>query len=348
MNQASDTEKLPHLLGGHRPWWDIGEDRIVMSATGYIPFGCPDWGETKRQRNSLCQFCGLPNSVKIYRDGFYAGEEIPDGDHVRIFRKTLQAMDLQGAFHTLMIFNAGSFTAMPAHVQHSVLHEVAAYESISRIVIESRAPLITAETLTPLAKIVHGMGKQLTVRIGVETKNDHLRLKVLRKGHSRIQLARATALMRELGVTSGGYALLNPAPGLDPVFAVQEAIQTLEWILDQGELGMDEAYLGPTCVSPQTSLAAHWNTGDFAPPSLWAVYDVLVASLDKYPGRIHLLRFKDEPSFIAVPSNHVPRGIPESLKGAEGCDLEFHAMFDRFRDTMDRSVLYKVSCPCRS
>jgi radical SAM enzyme (TIGR01210 family) len=346
MNTAPDP-RIALLQGGSRLWWDIDERRMVPATTVYVPFGCPDWGETKGLRNSLCTFCALPNSVSAYRAAFYGEEGIPDEDHVRLFGQTLRAAP-QADRHTLMIFNAGSFLAMPARVQEEIMHAVVEGVAPKRIVIESRAPLITETALRSLLAILVPCGVKLTIRVGVESKDDHLRLKVLRKGHSRKQLVHASALMRDFGVNSGGYALLNPAPRLDPKWAEQEAIETIKWILDDGGLGMNEAYFGATCVGVTTMLAQSWREGTFVPATLRSVLRVLRSVLPEYADRIHLLPFSDEPEFLAVPSNHVEKGIPQSLAGAMGCDLAFHSMFASYRDTHNHHLLHDIRCSCNA
>lgn len=345
MNAICD-ERIALLQGGRRQWWDVSTQQMVPAATIYIPFGCPDWGETNGARNQLCTFCALPNSVREYRAAFYGGESIPDGDHTSLFAQTLCAVLAEGPVHTLAVFNAGSFLAMPPSVQEAVVREVASSGAVTRLVIEARAPLITRDALAPLAAILDSAGVQLTVRVGVETQDDHLRLKVLKKGHSRGQLNLAAATMRELGVTSGGYVLLAPAPGLKREWAEEEARATIEWVLSPAGLCMDEVYFGATCVGPGTPLSLAWEAGEFAPPSLRSVCRVLGRVLPFHAGKVHLLPFADEPAFLAVPSNHVPQGLPESLEGALGCDRDFHRMFQIYRETMDPRSLADIPCSC--
>jgi hypothetical protein len=43
----------------------------------------------------------------------------------------------------------------------------------------------------------------------------------------------------------------------------------------------------------------------------------------------------------------VSRGISESLEGAEGCDREFHALFEQFRRTRAVNTLVPPECSCR-
>lgn len=350
---TSDDPRISILQGGDRPWWDVKENKIVSATTIYLPQGCPDWGEKNGKRNQLCTFCMLPNAVIEYRNAFYEGQAVPQKDHVDLFQVTLQiAAPIEKNIHTLMIFNAGSFLATIANApetQRAIMQEVAIHPTIKRVVIESRAELITDSAVKRLIDILEPANKQLTIRIGVETQDDHLRIKVLRKGHSRKQLYQAVEVMKKYNVTGGGYALLNPAPNLETQWAMQETKATIDWVLgnDQEQLGMDEVYFCSTNVGPGTPLERFWQKGQFQLASLWMVYKVLIDMAQKYQNRVHLLPFKDEPELLAVPSNHVPEGIAQDLTGATGCDRAFHAMLDRYRETRDPAILVPPVCECR-
>jgi radical SAM enzyme (TIGR01210 family) len=306
----------------------------------------------------MCRFCGLPLAVRLYLDEYWEGRRLTPAEHLGIFQANLEHLaPANGGIHTVMCFNAGSFLAQlanPLPLQKEVARLIAAHPTVQRFVIEARAELITPEALRVLTDILHPAGKKLTVRVGVETQDDALRTKV-GKGHPRPKLFAAAQAMREAGVTSGGYILLNPAPGLDPAWAMAEAAKSLGFVLGAAadQLGMDEAYFGATCVAPsvagqETSLHTEWLAGRFRPAGLWAVWKVSREAVKRYGRRVHLLPMKDEPPLVAVPSNHVPEGIPESLEGAKGCDRAFHAMLECYRATMDPEVLeHPPQCACR-
>ena len=366
----SDDPRIEALQGSIKMWWDQTKQQMVKSATIYLPQGCPDWGEVgpERKRNNLCTFCALPRAVEDYRKAFYEGNIVPQKDHAVLFEAVINSLTkLHQDIHTIMIFNAGSFLATEANSlenQKAIIKMAADVTSVQRIVIESRAGLITVAALQPLMDIVQSVGKHLTVRIGVETKDDFLRMKILRKGHSRKELSKAMLAIKECRVQSGGYVLLKPAPADDlrrvmgekdapeemvSCFAIEEAKNTLDWLLGEGEdcLGMDEAYFCSTNVGRETPLAALWKEGQFQPASLWMVYEVLLHSSQKYSSRVHLLPFKDNPEFLAVPSNHEKAGIREDLSDAKGCDKSFHDMFNHYRETMDCKILKPPVCRCK-
>ncbi len=339
---ARNPELIASLQGGSRNWYDVTRQCMVRATTVFVAYGCPDWGNPGGVRNRACTFCPLPQQAEKIKQTF----SITDDQYAHIFAATLSEAMRYEPYDTLNIFNAGSLPAMwRSNVPlGEMMREVTRYPSLRRVVIESRAPLVTEEAILPIFQPLQAAGIALTVRIGIESQDDNLRLRVLRKGHRREELEAAAACMRKHGIQSGAYVMLNPAPGLDPRWAEDEAMKTFDFVLR--DLRMDEVYFGPTCVGPETRLAEDWRAGRFTPPDLWSVYRLLTRSLAMYGKRVHLLRFTDEPPFIAVPSNHVLQGIPESLDGAQGCDLEFHAMLDAYRETMDPAVLYEIECSC--
>jgi uncharacterized Fe-S cluster-containing MiaB family protein len=127
---------------------------------------------------------------------------------------------------------------------------------------------------------------------------------------------------------------------------VIEAGDTIQWVFDC--LGIDEAYLGALCIAPGSGYESFWRSGTMTPPTLSEVFEVLTASIRRYGKRLHLLPYEDHPEFVAVPSNHIPGGIRQDFLNAEGCDREFHAMLQRFRETLDPGVLVPPECSCRA
>lgn len=341
-------EKLSALRLGERTWYDVASKQWVDAATLGLAQGCPDWGERGGQRNGLCAFCALPSAARMFRDAYYAGRPMTSDEHFGLFAENLARL---GTPHTLGVFNAGSFLAAeanPVELQFRIVRLVAQHPTIQRLVIESRAELVTQEAIDPLVAILAAAGKSLTIRVGVETQDDDLRLKRLRKGHTRAQMIAAVDVIHRARVLPGAYCLLNPAPHLDHQWAVDEAEATLHWCLE--ECGFAEAYFCATCVAPGTPLARSWQSGEFRPATLWEVWEVLRRTVPKYGLRIHLLPFTDEPPLIGIPSNHVETGVGEDLQGARGCDLEWHRFLaDYRRGAVSEEALLSSApaCSCR-
>ncbi|HEX3555944.1 MAG TPA: hypothetical protein VIA62_22230 [Thermoanaerobaculia bacterium] len=337
---SSDLERIHALQGGTRRWYDINEERFVTATTVFIPFGCPDWGAPGGVRKpQLCPFCNLPDAALDFQQEFYGGP-IPLKENARLFRLALQAaLESAPETHTLNIFNGGSFLYMPFELQEQVVRTVREMAGVRRLVIESRANFITPDRVDPFLELLGPVA--LTIRVGVETKEHHLRTKVLPKGQSVEQLVAAGACMQQHGVTSGGYVLLKPAPGYNGHEAVAEAKATVEWVVgrENGGLDMDEAYFCAACVPPKGLLFEAWQAGTFQPATLSMVLEVIRFAAERFGRRVHLLPFTDIPPFVAIPSNQVARAIPEDLTGAPDSDHAFHAVFEKYRQTMDKAVL---------
>jgi uncharacterized Fe-S cluster-containing MiaB family protein len=350
------------LDGGVRRWWDVTENGFVKMYTLYIPEGCRDWNH--------CTFCPIPKAVEDYEQMFYGGQHVSGPEIVSLFNKALaHTVDTHDDIHTLCIFNAGSFLSdisNPPAVREQLIDIVCQVPSLSRLIIETRANYVTEKSMHTLCAKLGQNNIALTVRIGVETQNETLRQKVLKKGQSDKVLRNAVRIIHTYGALVGGYVLLNPAPysnvksmlnvptetSLDDIhmWAEEEAIRSLNFVLGRTthDLGMDEAYFCSTNVGPETALAKAWEKNDFHPASLRSVYRVLCKGIALYGARVHLLPFKDERTFLAVPSNHVPRGIAQDLSNAEGCDERVHAMLDTYRSTMNPHLLVEYPCECNN
>lgn len=335
------------LYGGKRMWWDSREKHLVSAMTIYLPQGCPDWGAPGGIRNRRrCIFCAGELAVAGFRQEFYGGHAIPPQDHLQLMQAVAQKYH-QGE-HTIFIFNAGSFFAKesnPDWLQKSILETIGKMPLVKRVVVDARAAVITEDAIGRACEILHAQAKNLTVRIGIETQDDHLRLKILRKGHTRKQLHQAAQVLKKYGAQSGGYILLKPAPDIDEIHACVEALDSIDFVCR--DLGLDEAYFCSANVGPGSSLAVAWEQGKFTPVSLWSVLWVLKHAAQKYPGRVHMLPFSDEPQFLAIPSNHNPRGNGQNLEGASNCDLAFYQLLNDYRENMDPNKLIPTDCACR-
>jgi archaeosine synthase beta-subunit len=338
----SDDPRLQLMTGGWRDWWDTVDQRLVRVLTLYVSWGCPDYGNTKQGERipHRCVFCGLPSAATSFNQSFYGKPQLSSDEHFQLFRSALTAALHQEMPHTVNVFNAGSFIAMPVELQMAIVRELAQYPIVG-IVADARARLITPSTLSRLMEILVPRNIRLTLRIGVETKDERMRNDILGKGHSPKEISTAVAAMKELRVIAGAYALLKPGPvpWLDDQGYRREAVETIRWLVEDMEF--DEVYFRAGCVpkAPKTKLYSLWESGGFAPATLWETMAVLRMTATKFPGKVHLLPFADEPPFVAIPSADNPRGIPESLEGASDLDKRFYELFQLYRLTMDPSVL---------
>lgn len=341
--KANKALKALFLNAGNKEWFDSQEKRLVKASTLYLPFGCPDWNR--------CRFCAMDSAVQLFRNLFYAGESIPVPDYINLASEALDTFG-QRKMHSLFIFNAGSYFAMPEEVQTGVIDEVLRHQarSIKRLIIESRPGNITNDRIDRLINILRPAGVKLTVRIGLETQNEHLRNHMLRKGITHDEFVAAVKVLKRHNVESGAYILIKPLQMTDEETCI-EAISTVDYAFD---IGMDEVYLTPLCIGPGTNYEIMWRKGQLAPPSLWIVWRVLkqIANNNRYSGRVHILPFADEPPYLAIPSNHIfgaGKGVNQDMSNAAGCDKQFHSLFEQYRRSLDEGIFDSspADCSCR-
>lgn len=342
---ATLDEQAAMLIGGREQIWHVPSRTHQDTLTLYAPFGCPDWGTKGKLGERVqdhCRFCALPSGPDFFSSLYYKHKPVSTDMHVKLFMKAWEQATSERKPHTLRLFNGGSFLAMPWQYQQAVIE---AARGLDTLVVEARPQLMTDASLSRLMNDVGTHVQNVVIRIGVETQDDQLRNSVLGKGQPRMEIMRATQRAHKHGIRLGGYVMLRPAPNLDSAWAVNEAIKTIHWMLK--DLGFLEAYFGATCVSEGSPLHKDWKENRFDPPSLHDVRRVLKGIDPAVLHAAHLLPFKDFPSFVAVPSNHVTHGIPESLEGAQKCDLAFHQMFEEYRRTMRPELLDRVpTCDC--
>ena len=355
--QDVPNEAVEALYGGDRQWFDTSEKKFVRFTTLYLPYGderggCPDWRGAWKGADITkmpCVFCAIPNAVKEYQNTCNNGAVVSHIDMCNAFADNLARSYRHEPLHTLAIFNGGSFLAMDSLLQQLIIAQVVV-SGARRLVIESRAQLVSDEAILNILRELTPHNIKLTVRIGIETQDDRVRAMVLRKGHSRKTLMKAVEILHAHNVTVGGYALAAPAPLswiklVHPylqqydAWVLQEAIATIDVILD--EFAMDEVYFCSTCVAPGTVLEALWQQGEYRPASLSLLAAVLAETVEKHLKPIHLLPFRDEPAFVAVPSNHMQNGVRQDEALLHEHDIWFREIMDQYRSTMNAEAFLR-------
>jgi uncharacterized Fe-S cluster-containing MiaB family protein len=183
------------LFGGTRRWFDITEQRMVDTATLYIPYGCkwgglwggPEGTVRNEKRNGRCRFCALPQISAKYRKEVLGGNSVDPATYIELFRRTLESLLASGVRpHTLFVFNAGSWFEMEREIQLGIAR-LLREARVARVIVESKASCVTPEALE---SVLEELQTALSVRFGVETQDPAMR-KLLVKGDTEDELERA-------------------------------------------------------------------------------------------------------------------------------------------------------------
>ncbi|MDP2918420.1 MAG: archaeosine biosynthesis radical SAM protein RaSEA, partial [bacterium] len=228
------------------------------------------------------------------------------------------------------IYNAGSFLneeEIPPIARNKILQDIAELPSIQNVLVESRPEFIVSETIKEMKAILGN--KKLTIAIGLECESDKTRKICVNKGFSKHDYERAVRLLIRLQVHISTYVFLKPLY-LNEIEAILEAISTIKYAF---EYGTNVVALQSAFVQKETLMHQCYQEGNFRPPWLWSIIEVVKNSF--FFGPIHIGSFNDEPMPIAIPCNC---GI---------CDQGIIKSFTVFNTTQDPSIFKPLSCHCK-
>jgi radical SAM enzyme (TIGR01210 family) len=261
------NRRLSQILFGHEEITIFTSDFRLIPQLGrkgiyafiLLPGGC-HWA---LEHGGRCEFCEFQPLVEAAVQNLPFSHE----EFVAIFTAgfaTFLEADI------INVFTAGSYLnpgEIPLESQLAMAEAVAKAKRPSILRIESRVQWILEETVAPLVKALangtdpDGNPKTLDIAIGVETQDDELRNKILRKGMSRKGLEQAIKLAKGLGARVSAYIMLMPV-NLPERYAVEECIESIRFAFDKG---VDEVLLqAKYSVNPAIKC-----------PKLWSIVKVL-------------------------------------------------------------------------
>lgn len=177
----------------------------------------------------------------------------------------------------LEIFVSGSFyddDEVAPETQDYILSKLAKLEKIDNILVESRPEFITKEKITQsLNKL---LDKKLFISLALETSNDKIRQKCINKGFHFSDFKKAAKIIASSGAHLQVYVLLKP-PFLSEREAIDDAVNTIKDILEfSDKLKISPIIaLEPIFVLKNTLVDKLYQKGEYQPPWLWSVIEVL-------------------------------------------------------------------------
>ncbi len=218
------------------------------------------------------------------------------------------------------IYTSGSFLderEVPAKVREEVLQ---GFSAARRLLVESRPGFVDADSLS-------SMPKGSTVAIGLESSDDEVLRRSVRKGFCTEDYLRAAEAIKEGGLGLRSYLLLKP-PYLSERAALEDAKSSVAFASRHG----DEVSLNPVNVQRGTVVDRLWRRGDYRPPWLWSLLEVLRSAPE---GGARL---------ISSPSGG---GTPRGVHNCGSCDAKILESVRDFSFSQDRSLLEGHGCGCR-
>ncbi|MFC1599080.1 radical SAM protein [Patescibacteria group bacterium] len=274
-----------------------------------------------------CTMCAFGQSTQDYTFG---GRLYPNFMFMLLFRYAYSFVKKLEP-ELLYIYNGGSFLSdkeIPAKTQLAIMKFVAKHPTIGKILVESRADLVTAEKLALYKKAVGS--KQVQIALGLESANDQVRNGCLKKGLPKKAFEQAIKLCHDQGFPVFAYVFLKPHC-LDEKAAIEDAVESIKYCFS---VGVDEVSLSCAFVQRGTILEELYDKGEYLPPTLWSVIEVIQRTASLGPVRIGL--FDDDPPPIAIPQN------------CTKCTKQVMSAISDYRSSHDISVFKELTCECKN
>ena len=222
----------------------------------------------------------------------------------------------------LKVYTSGSFldeNEVPAAIKGELFDS---FPKVRRFLIESRPEFVIEANIDALPK-----GRS-AIALGLESANDDVLDRSVRKGFHLKDYQRAAEVLASSSVPLRTYLLLKP-PYLTEAQAIRDTVASIEVARRTSET----ISINPLNVQSHTLVEALWRRGDYRPPWLWSLVEVLRSTAGKGGPRI-----------LSTPSGG---GTPRGVHNCGKCDRKILDAVERFSYTQDVRELDELECGCR-
>jgi archaeosine synthase beta-subunit len=226
-----------------------------------------------------------------------------------------------GGERMVKVYTSGSFLD-PGEIPLDIRGEIfRSFPEAERILVESRPEFINSENLAEV-------DTRAAVAIGLETANEEVLRRSVRKGFTVEDYVRAAEELRSRGLPLRTYLLLKP-PYLTERAAVEDALASVRFAACYSE----SVSINPMNVQRDTVVEVLWRTGNYRPPWSWSLLEVL--------------RHGKEGSSVRLLSSPSGGGTPRGVHNCDRCDRKILDAVQRFSFSQDVDDLTVEDCGCR-
>ncbi len=202
-----------------------------------------------------CSMCGYSNDTSL---------DVSTDD---LMHQLETVLDRNEGQKVTKIFTSGSFfdeREVPSEFRHAVLDAFS--ERSGKIIVESLAIFTTKELVE---EGVDACGR-FEVALGLESANPVVLKHSVNKPFGLEHHLKASTIVRDAGGTVKTYILIKP-PFLTEREAIEDAVVSAEKVAGH----TDTISFNPVNVQGRTLVSRLWQRGEYRPPWLWSVSEVL-------------------------------------------------------------------------
>jgi radical SAM enzyme (TIGR01210 family) len=221
----------------------------------------------------------------------------------------------------IKIYNSGSFLdsrEIPLEFRQDILD---GFEGAGRILFETRPEFVTEEALDAFPS------DRISVAIGLESESNVVLKNCIRKGLTVEQYVAAAELLRRKRIPLRTYLLLKP-----PFLTERQSIEDSKRSVSFASKFSESVSINPVNVQKGTLVEELWRRGDYRPPWLWSLIEVLKTGKECSGTRV----------FSSPSGGGTPRGVHDCGK----CDRKVLEAIQRFTFSQDQSEFNQTQCEC--
>lgn len=295
----------------------VGDALSVVLAT----IGCSH----ARSESGGCTMCSY------ILDG--SGTAVPAESIINQFTKSMEALETKDAPLSVKLYTSGSFfdpEEVPLSARQAILDTIAQDKRVREVVLESRPEYVTSEVVS---KVRATLGDRIIeLGVGLESSDDTVRSLCINKGFSLSDFKTALDTAKTHGIGIRSYVLIKP-PFLTERDALDDSMRTIE---TAANMGVTTISVNPVNIQRNTLVERIWKRGQYRPPWLWTVVEIL---------RVSRSQIAKDVNIICDP---VAAGKPRGPHNCGNCDAEFVRAIRLFSLNQDVDVFNDLDCECKT
>ena len=228
------------------------------------------------------------------------------------------------------IFTSGSFLderEVFPEARDTILKVLAKDSRVIKVLVETRPEFVKEENVKGCLEILKE--KPFELAFGLETSSDCIRKDSINKGFTFNQFVRAAEIAKEQGVSVKAYLLLKPL-----FLSEKQALEDILHSIDAVEPYADTISINLCNVQRGTLVEAFWEKGQYRPPWLWSIVEILKKTKEKYPT-------------LPVMSDPVGAGAKRGPRNCKECSHEVADALRAFSLSQNPDELEKLDCECK-
>jgi len=247
------------------------------------------------------------------------------------FKFAILELDMKEAPLSVKIYTSGSFLddeEVPSEARFKILNLISKDERIREVVLESRPEYVNDMNLSDIREALGD--RTIEIGMGLESASDAVRSVCVNKNFDLKIFSNALKTAKKFNIGTRAYVLLKP-PFLTERDALLDAISTIQ---EAQTLGVTTVSLNPVNVQRDTLVEKLWTRGNYRPPWLWSVLEVLREATS----------ISDR--WMKIVCDPVGGGKRRGAHNCGKCDSEILDAIREFSLSQNSSLLDIRSCDC--